>query len=222
MGEMKLPRKKFISMHIPRTGGTTFKNVLFILYGMCNVYHDITFKGHGAAIQQPDANYDDVPSNLYIEHTDIIHGHFVYDKYKHLEWPIITWVRDPAKQVLSIFNVLSNKRTSKYLQDVRRMIRFGIIDLREFAKLDIVRNIQSRFFCEASVEDFGFVGVTECYKASVKAFGKWANIAPPRHFDRYNAKSYSMVQYSESDLNFIRSLNEKDMNIYETAIRRYK
>jgi len=75
---------KFIFVHVPKTAGGSFSNMLH------GVYDSIT-RDTGRSL---DKDYD------------VIYGNFTYDKYLYLCRPQITFVRDPVEMTISGFYFL--------------------------------------------------------------------------------------------------------------------
>jgi hypothetical protein len=215
---MKYAIREFVSIHIPRTGGTTFRNVLNHIYGQINIYHDTIYRKTCAAIQLPEYKVLDLSDVSFL--FGILHGHFLYEKYEYRNLPYIVWVRDPAKIVSSIYNVLKRKNLRFQSFEAHKAIQSGA-SIREFAQIETVRNLMYKFIQGESLDKFEFVGVTEIYNESLKRFAQWANVPLPKSIKVFNKMKYDN-SITEADLNFIRSLNEKDVNIYRQAIRRYQ
>lgn len=78
---------KFVFVHVPKTAGGSFSNML-----------------HGAY----SSIIRDLPSCSKCENYDVIYGQFTYYKYLYLNRPQITFVRDPVEMTISGFYFLKH------------------------------------------------------------------------------------------------------------------
>src|SRR5437762_9155277 len=99
---------ELISLHIPKTGGTSFRNILKSVYGDDQVVN-FEIETNGVI------RLNEIPFHKkYLPDVKVIHGHFVYEtffnSFKLPEgYKIITWVRDPVKRVISNFYYLESR-----------------------------------------------------------------------------------------------------------------
>lgn len=203
---------RFISIHIPRTGGTTFRNLLFYWYGIFNVLHDETSKKY-----IPDIVNTSPPPNAPL--FDIIHGHFHYTKYKHLKLPMITWIRNPVDIITSQFYSLKIHNTTPRSPSVHIKIIHEEMSLVDFAEYEGSHNPISKFIGGFSIDKFDFIGLTEYYNDSLKRFGAWSGMPVPNSYPIYNFRDYPEITKKERDI--IRKYNKKDLKIYDEVVRRF-
>lgn len=203
-------KTEFISIHIPRTGGSTFRYILYQMYGLVNVLHDETGKVH-----IPKLITRRIPRNC--EWFDIIHGHFHYNKYKDFGLPIIVWVRDPADLMISMYHAIKRKRLMGKITKIQRRIVEDGIDVLEFAKDKSVRNTMYKFIGGVSLEKFSFIGITNDYERSLDRFQEWSGVLVPSNYEKRNKLSYNLPMYTEDIKGKIRQCNKRDMEIYNEA-----
>ncbi len=139
-----------LSLHYPKTAGTSFRHTLIKLY-----YGHIFFHYHGAHIDKnvkAKGDYDKI---------QIIHGHFNIKTYRDMfpDAPIITWLRDPAARVLSYYNYKKYGFTSPPRNKGSTNRQFlAFLDSEQF---EFFANKFDRFFGDYTVKDFLFIGITE-------------------------------------------------------------
>lgn len=108
---------ELISVHIPKTGGTTFRDILRKVYGRKGVVGDYRDAVGGPQslvntdyskwfVSQRKVQIDLVKrySRRRATPTRVVHGHFRLEKYdgEFLNAKRITWVRHPVSRVISV------------------------------------------------------------------------------------------------------------------------
>jgi hypothetical protein len=212
IGTAKDTIRKFISVHIPRTGGTTFRNLLFYWFGVLNVYHDETNKNY-----IPELKIGEIPDNIHM--FDVIHGHFPYAKYQYMELPTITWIRNPVDIIISQFYALRKHNTGPKSPPVHLPIIRREMSLLEFAEYEGSYNAISKFIGGVSLDKFAFVGLTEHYQHSLERLREWSRLPVPNAYPIYNQQGYK--ECCDKDRAVIASFNKEDMKIYNEATRRF-
>lgn len=95
-----------LSTHIPKTGGTTFKEILKMVYGDKCIW---ALQSHSAI------NAYEQIKHLDFSNIDIIHGHFSYGLHellpKGFEYKYITFLRNPIERLLSYHNFILRPET---------------------------------------------------------------------------------------------------------------
>ena len=201
-----------ISVHIPKCAGTSFRHILQ------GLYEDRLWLNYGAAFVQSQARADLIPSG-----TECIHGHFFADTFDEIypERQLITWLRHPVERVVSNYHHFL--RSPDLRDDCCRVLLERQLTLGEFAELDWMRNMATRYLNGVPLEDFAFVGIAERFLESLHLFATtfgWPtplrvprdNINPERLTERY--------QISARDYAHIAGLNTLDLRTYECAVAR--
>src|SRR5690606_33266366 len=107
----KKKEKKFnlelLSLHIPKTAGTSFRNILKSVYGEDAVVRLDINKNLLTRLNE------ELYESPAIPNARVLHGHYFYKNiHKRVEIPeevkIITWLRDPVKRVISNFYYLES------------------------------------------------------------------------------------------------------------------
>ena len=151
---------QLISMHIPKTAGTSFRNTLKDIYGnkLGLVYEN----------KWPHE------SRGY----EVIHGHFYLERMLN-EFPdaqVITWVRNPMDRIISLYQFW--KVLPDIKNDLQIDIKSGKLDLVEFSRIDGIGNEMTKYFSDISLERFLFIGVVEDYSNDLNELGgilKWSS-----------------------------------------------
>ncbi len=200
-----------ISIHIPKTGGTSFRNALEQVYGtgLWLNYGD-------------DFSFDAVPPG-----TECIHGHIPGDAYTHV-FPghqVATLVRHPVQRVVSNYYHLLRSRDPQHpAGHLLRRERFSLLD---FAGDESVRNEATRYIARREPEDFDFVGITERYEESLLLYAKtFGTRRPlPLYHDNTNLSRRSPEEdygISPGEYDAIAQLNLDDMLWYQRALEHFE
>ena len=201
-----------VSVHVPKCAGTSFRSLLDGIFG------DSIWHNYGRIFTRDQAGPGLVPVK-----TKIIHGHFIADAFDDL-YPkrrLITWVRHPVERVVS--NYYHFLRSPDMRDDCCRMVHEQRLGLREFADLDWMKNLATRYLAQKPVSDFAFVGVSERFDESMRVFSDSLgfrrvlfepreNVNPGRLTERYDLTS--------GDFAYILARNPLDLEWYEQACRR--
>lgn len=202
----------FVSVHIPKCAGTSFRHVLQEHCG------EKLWLNYGAIFVRAQARGELVPSG-----TEWIHGHFFADAFDDLfpERQLLTWVRDPVERVTS--NYYHFLRSPDMRDDCCRELYERKLTLLQFASLDWMRNEMSRYFAGKTVDEFNFVGVAERFDESLRlfrAFAGWSDEIRSRRDNINPDRRTTGYSLSPADRRQIRDLNLADCEIYERATTR--
>ena len=165
-----------ISIHLPKTGGVSFRESL---------------KQHFGSVYSVD--YNDFPINTPVLKRNVhalresiknrfrpfdknlcIHGHFLPLKYRflprRLDVSYITWMRDPVERLASHYHFW--KRTTDDLKDqpLKRRMLDENWSFERFALGPEHRNIYNQFFWGFPLKKLDFIGITEHFEEDFKYF----------------------------------------------------
>ena len=204
-----------VSVHIPKTGGESFRrSILEPVFGdrLLRDYDDAPLS-HDAADRIARAQ-DFEPSRDLPERYDCVHGHFLPVKYlsKGVPCEFAVWFRDPVQRVVSRFH--HGKRSG-------RGVVTPEMTLREFCEIERFQNTYAKYLWGFDLDRFDFVGITERYAASVEVFRRRFGLAGGDDAAVANAnpdKAASQPYWIDEGLRaFIRRKNREDVEIYEAA-----
>jgi hypothetical protein len=212
---------ELVSIHIPKTAGTSFRNILKKVYGEDRVIRvDIELPSERMSYPTCADPPTEIPRG-----TKVIHGHFrfvdVAKKYNiRSDVPIITWVRDPVERVISNYFYLQKILREIVNEKERRINVLSKMErsLIEYARAEINRNRMSRFLEGLSLERLFFVGVQEYFSEDLKYLAKlleWDTYEEYFH----NTTSEQKQNVPKEVRKEIEMLNSEDMKIYELALK---
>jgi len=205
-----------VSVHIPKTAGSAFKDLLIDCLGeqgVCLRYEQTPLRWRSEGQQ--------VPPLLLPEEAPcaVVHGHFVADRVivpEGAETQYIAWLRHPVERLISHYFFW--KRQPYPDQSLCRRLLEEDLTVEEFASLDAMRNLQSFFLGGVPPSRFAFIGVTERFGESIDRFNatfgtnlnrNWTvNANPHKLADDYRAEVGERVYEA------IVRLNAADMALY--------
>ena len=210
---------RLVSIHIPKTAGTSFRNTLREVYGKEHVKR-LDISKNKFHLEEELFQLNKLPKEI-----EVVHGHMYYalllEKFNIAkEVPIITWLRDPVERVISNYKYLSKRlaeeldEETKGLNILSKMQR----NLMEYAHDEINRNRMSKFLSGLNLEDLFFIGLTEHYTEDLTHL---AQLLGWKKYEehRYNVTGRSTGVVSEKDKEAITQLNSQDVELYQKAIQ---
>ncbi|HEX5002726.1 MAG TPA: sulfotransferase family 2 domain-containing protein [Bacteroidia bacterium] len=211
---------EIISLHIPKTAGTSFRNILKSVYGDKNV---VRFDINNNGVVRLN---EEIYSAKQLPPSKVIHGHFHYEILTSVfqlpeHYKFITWVRDPVKRVLSNFYYLESRLKEILNEDKKNLNILSKMQrsLIEYARVDINRNRQSKFLKGKPLETFDFIGIQENFHEEVTRLSQvlgWKSI-PEVLF--HNKTEGRPIELPTEILEEIRELNMEDLELYREALR---
>ena len=140
---------QLISVHIPKTAGSTFRTLLGRVYGA-----------------RLALDYDGKVDGL--DSAEVVHGHFPATKYlkQFPDAKIITWLRHPVERVISYYYYWL--RVERHGNPNHDYFLDNKLSLLEFARFPSLRNEIMSYFQGVDPERFFFVGIVERYESDVR------------------------------------------------------
>ncbi len=214
------PSPELISLHIPKTAGTSFRNILRSMYGDDQlVRFDINEKG---IIRVNEMIYD----KKQLPSVKVIHGHFVYeDLIKYFKLPenytLITWVRDPVERVISNFYYLESRIKELLNEESNNLNILSKLQrtLIEYARAEINRNRQTKFLSGSRLENFDFIGICEFFDEELTRLSTVLNRKEIPQALYHNKTAMKEKLLPNDIINEIRELNTDDVHLYKEALR---
>jgi hypothetical protein len=216
-------RNPLIFMHIGKTAGTTVLEYLKLIFGPNSIYFDYADKKLGTSTTSLGFSWH-APAR-------VIAGHFGAGKYNNQDYSSlnprwITWLRDPARRVISHFYYWKYESPNVTDNPIIHQMRVEDWDLITFARHPHMRNLMSRRLRGLELEDFFFIGFTETFDFSMKALINrlgWQvelddmplfepqNVGPVAHREKTVIDDRMMQQLYD--------LNAEDVDLYNRARR---
>ena len=216
-----VPRSiELISIHIPKTAGTSFRNILKEVYGDEAVIRlDISLKTQEVRINEQLYHEENLPPE-----TQVIHGHFspalLIQRFVLDTTPkMITWLRHPVDRVISNFYYLEKRLKEELQEEIKGLDILSKMQrkLMEYAQDEINRNRQHKFLAGVRLEDLDFVGIQEHYSEDLKSLSHLFNW-PSYQEARHNVTGGIYTQVSAQDRAEIAKLNASDIALYEEGL----
>ena len=211
---------ELVSIHIPKSAGTSFRLILQSVYGDDGVRRlDINSKLGGLQIDQEKKEVSDLPKSL-----KVAHGHFSYRDFESVfgtpDVPVITWLRHPVERVVSQYYFLIQRFHDQVIHTNNSKGVFNRLcrDLIEFAELPGNRNLQSKYLRDVDINQLSFVGIVEHFDEDLKALAeqlRWGQV-----IGIHDNKTRNQIKKEiEQDLfNKILNLNLEDFELYSKAL----
>ena len=163
-----------ISVHTPKTAGTTFLQNLFVVFGESNVLLD-----YGDDPANPSSRWCLDPYSLILDPVTtvapykVIHGHFHPSKYNSIEQAFrITFLRHPVDNLISIFRFWSLSPPEISKSSLFSYFKDNKLSVQRFAMLPAIRFLYSRtYFGGFDMSQFDFIGDYKDYSMELLRLG---------------------------------------------------
>jgi hypothetical protein len=166
-----------VSLHLPKTAGTSFADALLRAYGT-----GLRLDYSMLPMQVPRGRRNlralaawRAKIQLAAE-AKAVHGHFLPVSYLPLTWrrPVtfITWLREPVQRLASHYEYWRREyRTQDPTQPLRNRMLAEDWTFERFALGPELRNVYRQYLWGFAPERFAFVGVAERYDDEIKRLG---------------------------------------------------
>lgn len=212
---------ELLSFHIPKSAGTSFRNMLRDVYGKDAVLRfDTPLRGGGKfRVEQQPFTGRVLPNRVRV-----LHGHFSWRHVSNIlelppDIPKITWLRDPVERVVSNYFYLS-KRLREILDEEGRGV--NILSkmersLTEYAQAGINQNRMSKFLEGLDLEDFRFVGIVEQMEEDLERLGRRMDWSVKEAY-QHNTTGKRKRKITPEERAVIEACNVEDITLYRRAL----
>ena len=211
-----------ISVHLPRTAGTSFGKVLTTHFRsrLLRDYSDLPIN-----TPQSERNRAALQASLRNEESDFpdvecIHGHFLPIKYLLLvhkrRVKFVTWMRNPVERVISNYYYWKKTYTPRSTPLHRRVVEEEW-SIERFCLGPEVRNLYWQILWGFPLDYFDFIGITEFYEDDIAYFGQHY-LGAYTKAKRLNVRTNSAYQIDRSFRNEIEEFHDRDMDLYRKAL----
>lgn len=219
------PAPLMISVHLPKTAGTSFRATLEAHFGplLRSDYDDMPLHKGGA--ERNLASLEGAVANFVGRFDDVacIHGHFLPMKYLLLRdrMPLrfVTWMRHPVDRLLSHYDFWRRGYDPATAGSLHRAVVTQEWSLERFCLSEALRDVYAKFLWGFPLDYFSFIGIVEHYEEDHAAFARdylgatvppsRLNAAPPR--ERQAALDVGLRRD-------IKAFHAADMLLYDTAV----
>jgi len=215
-----------ISVHIPKTAGTSFLKTLEAHFGtgLLQDYADLPTntpqyeRNRAALLASVDYAEQD-----HLTGVECVHGHFLPLKYLLLsvkkDLRFITWLRNPVERVLSHFYYLKsfyNPATAPALH--RKMVEEDW-SVERFCLSPELKNLYGQFLWGFPLESFDFIGITEFYDEDFSYFSRqYLNTNLEPHRENVGKNERGSYQVDASFRAKLEQFHAYDFELYRTAL----
>lgn len=214
-----------ISVHVPKTGGETFRDALEAAFGP-RVLRDYGDRGGFVSDQilrvrrrrarAARADRDEIERRY-----GVIHGHFIADKYRGLFHPehYVAFFRHPMQQAVSHYKYL--RRIPLHNDPTIRAAQDPEMTFVDFLKQETVTNSQSELVGSVPLEHFAMVALSEDYDRGVALFNATFDCAIEVK-ERVNVDPQAAGrkhELSPEERRAVRTYRQADIELYQRAKR---
>ena len=209
---------ELISIHVPRTAGTAFKEVIKQVYTSEEIFLDYPHKGRirNRMLTKPKPE------------VKIIHGHFPAPKYNQ-KFPgakKIIWLRNPIKRLISFYFFWKSWQilVANDEQDLEDYQEANLSFIEFAEKPDMQNLIKLNFLQNEQLKDFYFVGIQDFFSEDLYELSVMLNWAE-YELETPNTNPYpeyrlllKEVLSNQEIVDKISAINHEDIEIYQEAL----
>lgn len=216
-----------LSVHVPKTGGTSFFKNLQDVYHSRVLWHkndwvEVTTPEAVERRQRHRAELIGDPE-LFARRFDAVHGHFAAGKYRG-QFPgarLVTFLRDPFQHAVSCYEFAVRSDSLRHPgHDTFKAQHLSIVEL-----IEMYPDHQSMYLDGVPLEEFALIAISERYAESLAVFERIFGVTIPDHGTRTNVNPARLGGgYAISP--DVRSAVERhragDIELYRRAVERFE
>ena len=205
----------FISVHVPKTAGTTFLKLISSVYGKNFKSDYLDIMNLNSTILHGDKPSNIIPNNIH--KYKVIMGHFRASKYLYLKRPYIAWVRNPVDRAISHFyfwkSLWKKGRKRNWDPKLSKLFesKWSVIDFSQMF------SNQMCYFLDCDLKKFKFIGISENFDSELLRFKKifGVEINSPKKRLNVNPNKKEVNKKIRKD---IAKYHKKDIELYQRAL----
>ena len=208
-------------MHIPKTGGKSFRKILDSQYQSDRV----CFMSRIEILERLNDGQVDLSG---LGSRKVLHGHFRFNEIAQYvrdnNLKMITWFRNPIDRVISNhrFFIKRLQGDDSTHNEVHRLnIHRKNESLLTYAEMNENRNVICQFLDGTNLKEFFYLGFLEDYSRDILELGSklgW-NVGRIPHEHSNEAFKNSIGQPTAEEIEALRELNRDDIMMYNDALR---
>ncbi len=210
-----------ISLHIPKTAGTSFSEFLMAHFTDKLLMDYKHLPEHISLFRIRAVTGYHCIINAFRNYSNIkcIHGHFLAAKYLSVRRAkFITWMRNPVERLASHYHYWKRTCTPESLPLHRRVVEENW-SFERFCLGPEVRNLYSRFLWRFPLNRFDFIGITEHFEEDFLYFtNRFFGIAPPIPRSNINLDKKGIYVDNPGLRSKIEAYHAQDMDLYRRAV----
>jgi hypothetical protein len=225
-------RIEVLSIHIPKTGGSSFQKTLQQLYGEDSFQRlDFTVREAGG---RPNMKATNRTSQELLDRIDsrgelpsdirVLHGHFHYEDFTRFfeldsGTRVVTWLREPVRRIVSNYNYIlstfhrETELTPRSEQHFKRLVK----SLLEFARHPRDVHLYADYLRGRDLSEYDFVGVMEAYEDELIRLGKILGVTEIPQFNVNQARQKAPALDRDQELALV-ALYKENLEIYKKAL----
>ena len=222
----------YISIHIPKTAGTTLGYILDLGFRR-KVFYDYTQLDDKPELLQKDIAHLQANKDFIAERFKLIHGHFHYKKYGDIfpNAKYITCLREPLKRTVSQYHhIIQEADPNHWLYE---RLSTGKMDFVEFTSLPNICRAQSWHLDGIAIEDMAHVSLSENLVDSIYQFQVLFNFERNDPYMAFkgaesipntnpsNARHIAKTEIPYSHLEQAKKILCEDYDLYERGIQKF-
>lgn len=216
---------ELISIHIAKTGGQSFYEILKKQYG------DALDPRYKRVHYFPNKDYSKPLIDRIPEKIKVLHGHLLYAHieaiHKRDHAKIITWFRDPVERVISNYFFLMQRLREDASHPHYRKYNYSLLQYAE----ESIQNKMSFYLKGIPLEELFFFGFLEDFEKGLHLLSAklaWKQPIDAVHINKSATKEMPTdittpkESITEAMRDRIRELNQDDVALYNRARNLYK
>lgn len=219
-----------ISVHLPKTAGSSFAQSLRDHYGekLSLDYEDLPLHKNHLTRHLHASKHNLLNFFKPYDKINAIHGHFLPYKYlpliKRRECTFITWLRDPAERIASQYYYMKRSYTKERAD--KQLLLKKMMDedwsFERFCLANELQNTYTQFFWKFPIERFQFIGVVENYQSDLEYFSKnhlFSSLQEHKKNQNCNLKETSYFEETSFKKRVL-EFHSKDYALYKDALNK--